>query len=229
MEILFRNFVGLLWVVTILPSFAAGDTYIATATLMNYPNTVGGVPTAIIGTITFSQNSGENKITISGRLQLTGDFVLTNTSIGFHIHTTSNFTNGCDSAGSHYNPENKNHGGPSDSNRHVGDLGNIIFDPNTRAATVQITDTVITLVGKESVVGRSLVLHKGTDDLGKGGNEESLKTGNSGGRYACGAIVLASDFSPFAGSTASDLITGNRVVIVSLFGLFSIALQKLQW
>lgn len=29
---------------------------------------------------------------------------------------------------------------------------------------------------------RSVVIHAGTDDLGKGGNEESFKTGNAGGR-----------------------------------------------
>ena len=46
------------------------------------------------------------------------------------------------------------------------------------------------LTGERSVVGRAIVIHSDVDDLGKGGDEESLKTGNAGDRLACGVIVL---------------------------------------
>ena len=47
------------------------------------------------------------------------------------------------------------------------------------------------LFGAFSVIGRSCVLHKKEDDLGMGGDEESLKTGNAGARIACGVIGLS--------------------------------------
>lgn len=53
---------------------------------------------------------------------------------------------------------------------------------------------MISLFGENSVLGRSMVVHAKEDDLGRGGDEESKKTGNSGKRLACGVIGLSDKF-----------------------------------
>ncbi|MQL97170.1 hypothetical protein Taro_029858 [Colocasia esculenta] len=54
------------------------------------------------------------------------------------------------------------------------------------SADVPMEDAPIPLSGPNSVVGRAFVVHELEDDLGKGGHELSLSTGNAGGRLACG-------------------------------------------
>ncbi len=92
--------------------------------------------------------------------------------------------------GPHFNPAGKKHGGPRDAERHAGDLGNITADARG-VATIDIVDRQIALQGPNSIVGRAMVVHAVADDLGRGGNEESTKTGNAGARLACGVVALA--------------------------------------
>uniref|UniRef100_R9QXL9 Superoxide dismutase [Cu-Zn] n=1 Tax=Stichopus japonicus TaxID=307972 RepID=R9QXL9_STIJA len=136
----------------------------------------------VSGTITFTQEG--NSVTVTGEVR-----GLTRGLHGFHIHQFGDNTNGCTSAGGHFNPTGKTHGGPADEERHVGDLGNVEADDNG-VASVNITDTIISLSGPNSIIGRSLVVHEGVDDLGRGGHEQSKTTGNAGGRAACGVIGI---------------------------------------
>ena len=97
---------------------------------------------------------------------------------------------GCMSSGPHFNPGKLTHGAPEDSIRHVGDLGNITADESGKAL-VEIKDSMIQLAGPDSIIGRTVVVHADPDDLGKGGHELSLATGNAGARIACGIIGIA--------------------------------------
>ena len=127
------------------------------------------------------------------KTHITGAFVnlLPNHMHGFHIHTFGNLSNGCLTAGPHYNPHGTTHGGPFSTVRHVGDLGNVFTDSKGNG-TYDHWDHLVVLSGQYSVIGRACVLHKYSDDYGMGGNAESLKTGNAGPRIACGVIGINS-------------------------------------
>jgi Cu-Zn family superoxide dismutase len=104
---------------------------------------------------------------------------------GFHIHEYGDCSapDGS-SAGGHFNPEGKPHGGPTESNRHVGDMGNITADTNGKAH-FEWTDKLLSLRGAHSIIGRAVIVHAGEDDL------KSQPTGDAGARVACGVIGIA--------------------------------------
>ncbi|KAG8758188.1 Superoxide dismutase [Cu-Zn] [Ceratobasidium sp. 423] len=144
-----------------------------------------GPKSNVTGVVHFSQSSPTGPVYITGELRNLD----LNAERGFHIHEFGDETDGCMSYGNTWtkDPFGATHGGPKDLKRHIGDLGNIYSDAHG-IAKLDFSDNVISLVGPWSIIGRTVLVHMGTDDLGRGDNEESKKTGNAGGRAACGII-----------------------------------------
>jgi len=136
------------------------------------------------GVIHFSQADVGAPVAVEGELR-----GLAEGPHGFHVHEFGDNTNGCTSAGGHFNPHGKTHGAPVDDVRHAGDLGNVEAGADG-VANVKISDCGISLAGPLSIIGRTVVVHADVDDLGKGGHELSLTTGNAGARQACGVIGI---------------------------------------
>ena len=137
------------------------------------------------GTIKFTQNSPNSQTKITTEIK----GLKKNTLIGYHIHEFGHLGNKCMLTGGHYNPFGNSHGGPHDYNRHVGDLGNLNIDYKGETFFEGFND-LVSLFGDYSVVGRAVVVHVGTDDLGQGNNASSSKSGNSGMRMFCCVIGL---------------------------------------
>ena len=114
---------------------------------------------------------------------------------GFHIHEYGDLTNGCVSAGPHFNPFHNVHGGldsPS-TKRHLGDLGNITAKDGKSKGTLYAPYLTLTK-GKTAILGRMIVVHAYKDDLGLGEGakkKQSLISGNAGERLTCGIIALS--------------------------------------
>jgi len=104
---------------------------------------------------------------------------------GFHIHKAGDLRGeGCMGLCAHYDIGNNEHGdGPhSKSERHTGDLGNIEMNPNTK---IMKKEYYLKGISVKDLWGRSIIIHKDEDDLGKGNFEDSKTTGHSGARIGC--------------------------------------------
>uniref|UniRef100_A0AC34Q4K2 Superoxide dismutase [Cu-Zn] n=1 Tax=Panagrolaimus sp. JU765 TaxID=591449 RepID=A0AC34Q4K2_9BILA len=139
-------------------------------------------PQESVGVVDFNQNG--DTILVNGTI-----FGLTPGKHGFHVHQFADLSNNCLNAGGHFNPHGKQHGAPTDDDRHVGDLGNIEAS-GVPATTFQMADKIIALSGENNIIGRAIVIHQGEDDLGRGNQPDSKTTGHAGARYACGVIGI---------------------------------------
>ena len=101
---------------------------------------------------------------------------------GFHLHEHGDCSaHDGSSAGGHYNPTAKKHGGPDSKERHVGDMGNLVANINGYAHYDRVDD-LMHFSGVDTIKGRSVVIHADEDDL------KTQPTGNSGPRIGCGLI-----------------------------------------
>lgn len=137
----------------------------------------------VYGEITFTQERPSDTMLLTGHL-----FNLPRGNHGIHIHEFGDTSNGCTSAGEHFNPFDMDHGGPESEIRHLGDLGNVYSRGTHHVTVVSKRDNLISLYGPYSVLGRSMVVHAMEDDLGRGENKDSKISGNSGARLGCGVI-----------------------------------------
>ncbi len=150
---------------------------IIATTFFNHPN--------ISGIIEFYEDYKNNQVYVKGQLKSNR---FKNSYHGFHVHEAGDLSEKCMAACAHFNPYNRNHGGPNSYERHVGDLGNIYFD-RRGIANIDMVDNQIKLRGtKSNIIGRSLIIHEDPDDLGLGGHEDSLTTGHAGARVTCAVI-----------------------------------------
>ncbi|MGZ3744620.1 MAG: superoxide dismutase family protein [Pseudobdellovibrionaceae bacterium] len=101
---------------------------------------------------------------------------------GFHIHEKGDCSApDFSSAGGHFNPTHKAHGGLEAAEKHSGDMGNIIADAKGKAKlTLELSG--VTIGGPEGILGKALIIHENADDL------KTQPTGNAGGRIGCGVI-----------------------------------------
>jgi Cu-Zn family superoxide dismutase len=158
---------------------------------MSNPNILKGIAVfqnKLSGYVSFIQVSNQ-EVRVNGMIR-----GLKKGKHGIHIHRYGNLMSvDCASCGGHFNPFNKQHGGRFDKNSHAGDLGNITANEKGVAKFRFVLHDKITMKGVHSIFGRSIVIHEGVDDLGKGGHSDSLTTGHSGGRVDCAVIGVMKD------------------------------------
>jgi len=191
--------------------FSDGDPMIASATLY-----LAGDLSQTVGTITFTQESCDSSVVINGSI----DKIPPNNpngQFGFHVHELGTLEGNCTACSGHYNPTDGTHGAPWNDTRHNGDLGNVNF---TKGNSIQVSfsDSVIQLTGDYSILGRTLVLHAGTDDYGMDGtNNESALTGDAGARFACGIIGNVNNFNQLR--CGADKLT-NSFRVFAMIAIF---------
>lgn len=102
---------------------------------------------------------------------------------GFHVHEVGDCSApDASSAKGHFNPAAKAHGHHGGSERHAGDMPNLVADGSGKATLSAELDMLSLTEGPGGILKRSVVIHADPDDY------KSQPAGNSGKRVACGVV-----------------------------------------
>lgn len=143
----------------------------------------------IFGTVKFHQCHIHRQTVVSFSLQ----GLPKNSTHACHIHKygITSLSDPCGSTCDHYNPHNTLHGNMNihGKDRHAGDLMNNFQSDNDGVVSFSYVDDLINVY---DILGRSVVIHSGVDDLGihRDYDKGSATTGNAGGRITCAVIGL---------------------------------------
>jgi superoxide dismutase, Cu-Zn family len=139
---------------------------------------VGGDGTAL-GSLTLADTPGGLSMTLAGTGMPPGVH-------GLHLHTVGKCEGPkFESAGPHWNPDNKQHGTQNPQGPHKGDLPNVTVAGDGSLNQV-LTVPGVTLAQLQDGDGTALIVHAAPDD------NRTDPSGNSGDRIACVVVAPAS-------------------------------------
>ena len=145
----------------------------------------GPSATAVMRPASGSQAHGSVKFTqVGNRVKVEGEIAgLSPGRHGFHLHEKGDCSApDAATAGAHFNPGAKKHGGADGGERHGGDLGNVTANEYGKAEVSVMVDGISVGTGPNGVVGKSVIVHADPDDL------KTDPGGNSGDRIGCGVV-----------------------------------------
>lgn len=104
---------------------------------------------------------------------------------GFHVHETASCeAPDFESAGGHFNPDDRQHGFDNPEGPHAGDLPNLRIGEDGAADTTFVNENLLLRNGERALLttGGALLIHAEEDDY------ETDPAGDAGDRIACGVI-----------------------------------------